>query len=289
MIASVVEYEDHAPPGRLLSQQSLERAEESRGVEDRAHHAYELTYAQANGAEASHGLAGWRMLQDGVLDFRRYPHATARTMLLEVTFILAPQFDDGTASQVTEFFLLPRLSADRLERLGGAACVAESPFVGTVADIAALPGPPRIADADVRTRPDRPREWRPSRSHAGLYADRLATGANPSPPASAVVPLARLPAGRLGRLVRSDSPSAARSCHSRQTVPLLRGTIAPLSPAAIHAVDGRNATPRYARSPAESLFAFPQHPRSAVSASSFSTRKEQCDDITMMHYLCRHV
>src|SRR5579859_550427 len=272
MITGIVEYDDHSAPRRLLAQQSLEEVLKRYGVEDRAHHAYKLTGAQADGAEASHGLASRRMLQDGIFDFRRYPHAAARAMLLEVAFIQAPQFDVVAASQAMEFFLQPRLSADQIERLGAAACAAESPFVGTVADIAAHPGPPRSADADARTRPARPRAWQPNRSRAGSCADRPATDANPWPPASAVAPLARLPEVRLNHLFRSGSPSAVRSCRSRQTVRRPRGRIAQRSPVAIHAIDGRNATPRYARSPAEPLFALPRHPRSVVCASPFSQR-----------------
>ena len=88
----------------LMAQQSLEEGLEGLGVEDLAHHAYELAGAQADRAEASHGLAGRRMLQDGVLDPRWYPHSTAGAMLLEVTFIQAPQFDVGAPRQTTEFF-----------------------------------------------------------------------------------------------------------------------------------------------------------------------------------------
>jgi hypothetical protein len=84
------------------------------------------------------------MPQDRVLDFRRYPHAATRAMLLKVTFIQAPQFDVGATSEATEFFLLPRLSADRIGRLGDAACAAGTPFVEIVADIAAPLGPRRI-------------------------------------------------------------------------------------------------------------------------------------------------
>src|SRR5882757_5989372 len=113
MIAGVVEYEDHVSSAGLLAQQPLEKAQERCGVEDRAHHAYELAGDQTDGAETGHGLSGRGVLQDGILDFRRYPHATARTVLLEVTFIQTPQFDVGTASQATEFFLLPQLSADQ--------------------------------------------------------------------------------------------------------------------------------------------------------------------------------
>ena len=210
-------------------------------------------------------------------------------MLLEVTFIQAPQFEVGAASQATEFFLLPRLSADRIGRLGGAACAAENPFVGTGADIAAPPGRRRSADAGAPTIPDRPRAWRPDRSRAEFYANRPAAGANPSHPECAVGRLAHLRAGHLGRLARSDSPSAVRSCRSRQIVRRLRGRIAPPLPAAIHAVDDPSATPRYARSPAESLFASHQHPQFAVCASSFSQREERRNDITMLHYFCRRV
>src|SRR3989344_6185629 len=137
MIAGIVEYDDHSASRGLLAQQSLEEALESGGVEDRTHHAHEPTGAQADGAEASHGFAGRCMLQDGVLDFRGYPHTAARAVLLEVTFIQAPQFDVGASSQAPEFFLLPRLSADRNGRLAGAAYVAGNPFVETAADIAA--------------------------------------------------------------------------------------------------------------------------------------------------------
>src|SRR5580704_7098799 len=127
MISGIVQYEDHSPCGILLAQQPFEEAQESGGVEDGAHHAHELARVQADGAETSHGLAGRRMLQDGVFDFRRHPHAAARTVLLEVTFIQAPQLDVGTASQTAKFFLLPQLSADPTGRLEGVACVPELP------------------------------------------------------------------------------------------------------------------------------------------------------------------
>ncbi|MGC2459587.1 MAG: hypothetical protein WA446_01210 [Steroidobacteraceae bacterium] len=100
MIAGVVEHHDHASARRSLAQQSLEAEEalEGQGVEF-AHHAHELSGAQVDRAKASHGLASRRMLQDGVFDLRRYPHAAARTVLLEVTFLHAPQFNVGAASR----------------------------------------------------------------------------------------------------------------------------------------------------------------------------------------------
>src|SRR5579859_281876 len=118
MITGIVEYDDHSAPRRLLAQQSLEEVLKRYGVEDRAHHAYKLTGAQADGAEASHGLASRRMLHDGIFDFRRYPHAAARAMLLEVAFIQAPQFDVVAASQAMEFFYSRDFQRIRLSDLG---------------------------------------------------------------------------------------------------------------------------------------------------------------------------
>jgi len=289
MIPSVVQYQHHATSGCLLAQQALEKALEGGGIKNRAHHANELTAVQADGAKAGDGLAGRRMLQDGILDFRWYPHAAARTVLLEVTFIQTPQFDVGTASQATEFFLLPRLSADPIERLGGAACVTGSPVAEIVAGIAALQGLPRSGVANVPTRPDRPTGWPTNQSLAGSYVNHPVAAANLLHPASAVAPLARPPAERLGPRARSDSPSVARLCRSRRTTARLLGKIAPPLPIAIHAVGDRSATPRYARSPAGSQFASLQHPRSAACASPFSLRKDRRNDIMMLHYLCRRV
>src|SRR5450759_2721180 len=289
VIAGVVEYEEHATAAALIAQQSLEEGLECLGVEDGAHHAYELTRAQADRAEARHGLAGRCMLQDGVLDLRRYPHSAAGAMLLEVAFIEAPEFDVGASRQTAEFFLPPRLSADRPERLADAACVAESPTGGTSADIAGLPGPRHTAGAGVPPIPGRPRAWPPSQSRAGSCADPPAAAASPSHQGSAAAPIAPLPARRPVRLARSGVPTAAPSSRPRQTALQLPGKIAPLSPAATRAVDGRNATPRYARSPAGSRFASPQHPRFAACASFYSPREERRNHISMLHYLCRYV
>ena len=289
MIASVVEHDDHAAPGRVLAQQSPEEGLERHSVEDRAHHSYELACIQTDCPKAGHRLAGRRVLQDRVLDFRRYPHATAGTVLLKVTFIQAPQFDVGMASQTAEFFLLPRLLADPIERPGDGACVAGSPTAEIVVGIAEHRGPLHIADAGAPTTPVRPTGWRPNRSHAASCASLLATCANPLHPACAAGPTARLRAERPSHLPRSDLPSAAPSYRSRQTVRRPLGRIAPPSPAAIRAAGGRSETPRYAQSPAGSLFASHQHPQSAAYASSFSQRKVRSDDITMLHYLCRRV
>src|SRR5450755_531752 len=103
MIASVVERDDHAASRRLLAKQAPEESPERGGVEDRAHHSYELSGVQTDGPKAGHRLSSRRMPQDRVLDFRRYPHAAARTVLLEVTFIQTPQLDVGVFFYCRDF------------------------------------------------------------------------------------------------------------------------------------------------------------------------------------------
>lgn len=107
MISSIVEHDTHAASGCLLAQQAPEESPEGGRVEEGAHHSYELSGVQTDGPKTGHGFSGGRMPQDRVLDFWRYPHSTAGTVLLEVTFIQTPQLDVGTTSQTAKFFLLP--------------------------------------------------------------------------------------------------------------------------------------------------------------------------------------
>ena len=95
MIARVVEYDDDPAAELLAAQQALQEPEEGDGVEDRGHHASELAGPQADRTETGHRLSGRGMLQNRVLDLRRDPHSAPRTMLLEMTFIQAPEFDVG--------------------------------------------------------------------------------------------------------------------------------------------------------------------------------------------------
>src|SRR2546427_8871625 len=67
------------------------------------------------------------------------------------------------SSQTAEFFLPPRFSADQPERFEGAACVAESPFAGTIFGIAVPPVRHDSADVSARRAPDHPRDRKSTR------------------------------------------------------------------------------------------------------------------------------
>jgi hypothetical protein len=64
-----------------------------------------LTVAQAHSGKVTHALPSGMVEHDGVLGFRRHPHAAARALLLKVYFLQRPQVDTFVAHQILEFFL----------------------------------------------------------------------------------------------------------------------------------------------------------------------------------------
>src|SRR5262249_39637757 len=103
MVASVVEHKDDAAASRSIAQQLREEALERCGIEHLADPAHELTCAQIDRAKAGDGFAGGSMQQNRVFIIRWHPHATARAVLLKVTFVQAPQLNVGPPGQAAEF------------------------------------------------------------------------------------------------------------------------------------------------------------------------------------------
>ena len=93
MILGVVADDDDVPAsGRAGFTQELQKLPEAFAIEAVRFAAIkELAVSQSHGAEVSDATPGRVMIEDRILDFRRYPHATARTMLLEVYFVQRPQ------------------------------------------------------------------------------------------------------------------------------------------------------------------------------------------------------
>jgi hypothetical protein len=90
--------DDHHPTLRIaagLAEHQEELKESLRIESTRFPPEQELAVPQTHGAKVSDALARRRMKQDGVLDLGRYPHAAARSMLLEVDFVGGPQIDGG--------------------------------------------------------------------------------------------------------------------------------------------------------------------------------------------------
>jgi hypothetical protein len=129
-----------------------------------------------------------------------------------------------------------------LRNLGGAAFVAENPFVDRVFGIGALPDQHHSDREGAQTGPDHSKASRPSRSPAGFYADHLAGCAKPLQRASAGDPIACLRANPSARLPQNAAPSAGPSCHPHQTDPRPVGRTVRRSPAAARAAGDRCGT-----------------------------------------------
>lgn len=104
MVSGIVQDQHHARATRTMPPQRLQKCLERGRVERGAQRADELAGAQADGPTTGHRLAGGGMAQNRILDFWRHPHATPGTMLLEVAFVHAPEFNAPASCQAVQFF-----------------------------------------------------------------------------------------------------------------------------------------------------------------------------------------
>ena len=104
VVPGIVQHQHHARVVGAMSQQRLQKGLERHRIERLAHGANELAAAQADRAKARNRLAGGRMEQDRILDLGRHPHAAPGTMLLEVAFVHAPEFNAAASGQAVQFF-----------------------------------------------------------------------------------------------------------------------------------------------------------------------------------------
>jgi hypothetical protein len=109
---------NNATPTRSMTHQLPEKALEGLRIEHLAHAADEFPGAQVDCAEAGNRLARRCMQENRVLDLRRHPHATSRTVLLEVALIQAPQINVDPSGQTAEFFYRRDLQRISLGDLG---------------------------------------------------------------------------------------------------------------------------------------------------------------------------
>lgn len=104
VVSGIVQDQHHARATRTMPQQRLQKGLERGRVERGAQRADELAGAQADGPKTGHRLAGGGMAQNRILDFWRHPHTTPGTMLLEVAFVHAPEFNAPASCQAVQFF-----------------------------------------------------------------------------------------------------------------------------------------------------------------------------------------
>lgn len=286
MIAGVVDHHYQATSASSVAPHAFEEASERVRVDHGAHVASELAGAQIERAKASDGFACGYVQQDWIPVLRRHPYAAARPVLLEMSVVRAPQLHIRPSSQSAQSFFPLRLSVDRSERLGGGACVAESPSAEIISSIGVHPHPRHSGISDARRARFRPIAWRSGRRPTACCADRLGACATvPHRPRGADRPYCP-PAERPVCLAQSGGSGAGPRCRPPRADPPLAGATDRPPLATIHAADGRSGTVPLARSPAGWRSSSPGYPRPASCASISSQRKRRCDYIAMPRHLC---
>src|SRR3974377_1504986 len=106
VIPSVVRDNYRLPPSTACSpSQFAQKLPTGLGIKHtlRSRH-QQFPVVQAHGSEKADALSGGCVMAHRVLHLWRNPHATTRTMLLEMHFIHCPQIEVGSSRQCAEFF-----------------------------------------------------------------------------------------------------------------------------------------------------------------------------------------
>ena len=127
VVGGVVEHQDHAPAWSTMAQQAAQKGLERLAVEDGGEPRHQATRVQVHCAKARHGLPCRRVHDHRIAALRRNPHAAPRSVLLEVTFVYAPQINVAALCQAPQFFLQPTPPTGRPARLEVAVCAGENP------------------------------------------------------------------------------------------------------------------------------------------------------------------
>jgi len=104
VIPCIVQNHHHALALCASAQQEAQKLLKGLGIKDLAQAVGEFACGQAHRTKASHGLARGGMQEYGVFDLGSHPHPSACAMLLEMTFIQAPQLNVLESCQTALFF-----------------------------------------------------------------------------------------------------------------------------------------------------------------------------------------
>lgn len=106
VIARVVEDHHHFPPPPIMSYHLLKEGLEALSVELFFAADDQTPVSFAHRAEHCHAFPSRGMKEDGVHNFRWYPHGASGTMLLEMTFVLKPHLKVFASGEAQEFFYI---------------------------------------------------------------------------------------------------------------------------------------------------------------------------------------
>lgn len=84
----------------------------------------EFAVPQTDSSKVADTAPRGMMKQDRIAFFRRHPHATSRSVLLEVDLVRRPEVDLGISCPVCQFFYMPAEPSGQPEQSVGEVCAA---------------------------------------------------------------------------------------------------------------------------------------------------------------------
>ncbi len=107
VVLGIVNDDDLGAPEAPVPQDVLQERPKGSGIERIETVRNQASVAGAHCAEDRYALASGGVEHHGINLFWRYPHDAARTVLLEVAFILEPEFKVLSPGQMAQFFYMP--------------------------------------------------------------------------------------------------------------------------------------------------------------------------------------
>ncbi len=145
MPASIIQNQNNLPISSLSIHDHLDESPKVFGIEFLYLERHKATINRPDCAEKGNTFSCRCMQHYWILFFWRYPHRTAGTMLLKMTFILKPQVHIRTTSQNLEFFYIVSAPRGRPSQSTVWACDVETQAGETTVCIVVLQESHRIA------------------------------------------------------------------------------------------------------------------------------------------------
>lgn len=106
VITRIVDDQDHLSAPGPVGQELAEELPERCGAEDRGLQRDQSSVTEVDGTEERQRLPRGRVQQHRIRIFGGNPHDRPSSVLLEMTFIEAPQINSGMVGQAAEFFYI---------------------------------------------------------------------------------------------------------------------------------------------------------------------------------------
>lgn len=128
MPARIVDYHNHPMSLPAMAQELIKKLFKRFGIELLPFQSvHQPTIMTGDCTEDGNTFAGWRVEHNWIMIFRRHPHPTAGTVLLEMALVFEPKIKILIVSDAMQFFYMLFALPDRRGQSPDAVCAGEIP------------------------------------------------------------------------------------------------------------------------------------------------------------------